>query len=95
MRSSGAFLQVLDSYLHQRKEAIAACNHSEQKCKCVDGGLSQMVKRRKVLHSKQMVGKTPFERMQECRDALKKLDNCGWNRSYHQRLFHEDFLVRV
>lgn len=36
---------------------------------------------------------TPFERMQHCRDALEYLDSCGWNRSYHQRLFHEDFLV--
>jgi hypothetical protein len=30
--------------------------------------------------------------MQECRDALIKLDGMGWKRSYHQRLFHEDFL---
>ena len=37
---------------------------------------------------------TPFQRMTQCRDALTKLDNKGWNRSYHQRLFHEDFLVR-
>ena len=38
---------------------------------------------------------TPFERMQHCRDALEFLDTKGWNRSYHQRLFHEDFLVCV
>lgn len=36
--------------------------------------------------------KTPFARMQDCRDALSKLDSIGWNRSYHQRIFHEDFL---
>jgi len=36
---------------------------------------------------------TPFERMQDCRDALSLLDRKGWKRSYHQRLFHEDFLV--
>lgn len=36
---------------------------------------------------------TPFERMQHCRDSLSYLDTCGWKRSYHQRLFHEDFLV--
>ena len=36
--------------------------------------------------------KTPFDRMTDCRDALTHLDNCGWNRSFHQRLFHEDFL---
>ena len=36
---------------------------------------------------------TPFDRMQHCRDSLAYLDTCGWKRSYHQRLFHEDFLV--
>ena len=34
----------------------------------------------------------PFAGMQRCRDLLKKLDGKGWERSYHQRLFHEDFL---
>jgi hypothetical protein len=33
-----------------------------------------------------------FTRMQRCRDALAKLDERGWKRSYHQRLFHDDFL---
>ena len=36
--------------------------------------------------------KTPFDRMDDCRKALAYLDGCGWNRSFHQRLFHEDFL---
>jgi hypothetical protein len=36
---------------------------------------------------------SPFDRMQHCRDSLNYLDTCGWKRSYHQRLFHEDFLV--
>ena len=36
--------------------------------------------------------KTPMQRMQECRDALSLLDTTGWNRSFHQRQFHEDFL---
>jgi hypothetical protein len=30
--------------------------------------------------------------MQLCRRYLSKLDTMGWNRSYHQRLFHDDFL---
>ena len=38
---------------------------------------------------------TPMQRMQACRDSLTRLDQGGWNRSYHQRLFHEDFLVRI
>ena len=33
-----------------------------------------------------------FERMQACRRALEALDRQGWERSYHQRLFHENFL---
>ena len=36
--------------------------------------------------------KTPMMRMRECRNALAHLDTCGWNRSFHQRQFHEDFL---
>ena len=36
--------------------------------------------------------KSPFEKMEDCRNALAKLDRSGWYRSYHQRLFHEDFL---
>jgi hypothetical protein len=33
-----------------------------------------------------------FSRMQDCRDALGLLDENGWRRSYHQRLFHDDFI---
>ena len=36
--------------------------------------------------------KSPLEYMQLCRQYLAKLDTGGWNRSYHQRLFHDDFL---
>lgn len=35
---------------------------------------------------------TGFTRMQRCRDALSSLDTTKWRRSYHQSLFHEDFL---
>ena len=38
---------------------------------------------------------TPQMRMQHCRDALERLDRAGWKRSYHQRLFHDDFLVSL
>ena len=33
-----------------------------------------------------------FELMDTCRSHLMKIDENGWTRSYHQRLFHEDFL---
>ena len=35
---------------------------------------------------------TPQMRMNHCRQALERLDVAGWKRSYHQRLFHDDFL---
>lgn len=35
---------------------------------------------------------TPIDRMTHCRKALERLDVAGWKRSYHQRLFHDDFL---
>jgi len=38
------------------------------------------------------VRKEPMEYMQLCRAYLAKLDTLGWSRSYHQRLFHDDFL---
>jgi len=39
-------------------------------------------------------GKTSsgFNRMQKCRDALNALDRSGWQRSFHQRLFHDNFI---
>jgi hypothetical protein len=39
-------------------------------------------------------GKTSsgFSRMQRCRDALDALDRSGWQRSFHQRLFHDNFI---
>lgn len=33
-----------------------------------------------------------FRRMQLCRQALDALDRRGWCRSFHQRLFHEEYL---
>jgi len=33
-----------------------------------------------------------FDRVAACRRALEVLDTQGWQRSYHQRLFHDTFL---
>lgn len=33
-----------------------------------------------------------FQRMTQCRKALEALDRCGWERSYHQRYFHDHFI---
>lgn len=35
---------------------------------------------------------TGFARIQLCRDALTAIDGRGWNRSFHQRLFHDQFI---
>ncbi len=32
------------------------------------------------------------KRIQLCRQALDALDRRGWNRSFHQRMFHEEYL---
>lgn len=45
-----------------------------------------------------MAGYVQFEQMnglrrvQMCRKALDALDKRGWERSFHQRLFHEEYL---
>lgn len=33
-----------------------------------------------------------FKRIELCREALAALDRQGWNRSYHQREFHDHFI---
>jgi hypothetical protein len=33
-----------------------------------------------------------IKRIQKCRQGLEALDRRGWNRSFHQRLFHEEYL---
>ena len=50
--------------------------------------MQQFSKRRRVNESTA----SGFERMRACRRALEALDRQGWERSYHQRLFHENFL---
>lgn len=36
--------------------------------------------------------KDGFARIQACREALDALDRQGWQRSFHQRMFHENFI---
>ena len=58
----------------------------------VDSALSARIRTVQQNTSLLSKKKTPIMRMRECRDALAFLDTTGWNRSFHQRLFHEDFL---
>lgn len=49
--------------------------------------MQQFTQRRSVT-----VSMSAFDRIKECRRALEALDRQGWNRSYHQRQFHEQFI---
>ena len=64
------------------------------------GGLAQRLQRREAEISLMKEGeqwangareakKEPLEYMELCRKYLAKMDTQGWNRSYHQRLFHD------
>lgn len=47
----------------------------------------------RFVHSRSGVkNRDGFLRMQACRDALDALDRKGWQRSFHQRMFHENFI---
>lgn len=35
---------------------------------------------------------TGFHRIKKCRQALEALDRRGWQRSFHQRMFHDNFI---
>ena len=80
-KRSVKILDLLHDAIHRpvavRKEKDVMCN-----------GLRSRMKK----NTKGAVIDTGFTRMQCCRDALAKLDENGWKRSYHQRLFHDDFL---
>jgi hypothetical protein len=56
--------------------------------KVILSGLQSRLTR--VIQQKEVM--SGFSRMQCCRDALSFLDDNGWKRSYHQRLFHDDFI---
>jgi len=53
-------------------------------------GLQSRLESTRVTHQREVM--SGFTRMQACRDALGLLDENGWRRSYHQRLFHDDFI---
>ena len=75
--------------------AHAAARESVQTSQCTATSQSSLASRLTALraqHDKGAQKKTPMQRMRECRDALALLDTTGWNRSFHQRQFHEDFL---
>ena len=65
---------------------------SEKQSSAVGGqfaqnALQRYLNRRGVSHKRDGIF-----RMQTCREALDALDRKGWQRSFHQRMFHENFI---
>jgi len=71
------------------RHTVQVGTHKRQK---VQSALSARIRAAQLHTGKLSKKKTPMMRMRECRNALALLDTTGWNRSFHQRQFHEDFL---
>ena len=74
-----SFQPLYDSY---------AASHAPPAPEQVLSAMEQFAKRRRIMQGTA----SGFERMKTCRRALDALDRMGWERSYHQRQFHEVFL---
>eukprot|EP00961_Rhodomonas_salina_P232744 3144393-Rhodomonas_salina.1 len=64
-----------------REEQAAA----ERERKKLRTALSNYLRRGQQINLKQ----SGFRRMEKCRQALQAIDRRGWDRSYHQRQFHD------
>ena len=82
--TSRALVHALALKLHAPTSA-----HKRQR---VEGALAARIRAAHGKTAQHTTGNTPMMRMRECRNALALLDTTGWNRSFHQRQFHEDFL---
>ena len=82
-KASTKILELLAGVLNR----VVVVETARERCAMSTGLQSRM--KNKTQTSTQETG---FTRMQRCRDALAKLDEKGWKRSFHQRLFHDDFL---
>jgi len=76
-------LRLLRSVIDKKKIAPVAK-------KAILTGLQSRLESTRVTQQREVT--SGFSRMQACRDALALLDEQGWRRSYHQRLFHDDFI---
>ena len=61
--------------------------HSPPEPERVMSAMEHFCKRRRV-----RVSMSAFDRINQCRRGLEALDRQGWQRSYHQRQFHEQFI---
>ena len=87
VRASNRTMHALSAHIAARETA-----ESTHRVVASQSALSSRLAGLREQNSKGTQRKTPMQRMRECRDALALLDTTGWNRSFHQRQFHEDFL---
>lgn len=74
-------------------EAWDSINAKEQAVKTsIQQGITKTALHRHMQSFKVAEGMNGFKRIQKCRSALNALDKRGWDRSFHQRLFHEEYL---
>jgi hypothetical protein len=74
-----SFKDVYGKYVDIKTKESAQNTH--RFVKCID-----------LYQTDEKQGITGFDRLNMCRRALEALDRRGWERSYHQRLFHDHFL---
>ena len=87
MRSSTVCADAVDALLESLTRVVVE-HRTRHTQSALASRLTRLLDTQKVC----TLAKTPMQRMRECRAALSHLDTCGWNRSFHQRQFHEDFL---
>ncbi len=74
--------------LYEAYDALLAERERER----LDEVRSRNALQRFLRHRSGAKSRDGFARMQQCRDALDALDRHGWQRSFHQRMFHENFI---
>jgi hypothetical protein len=82
-----AFVQVGDLVHEEAAVTVAA---AAEALSVMQGGEAAVTA---DAQSGRKVYRDGFERMRRCRMALDALDQGGWKRSYHQRLFHEAYIA--
>lgn len=70
---------------------IITAREAEERRLAAQSVVKTAIQRHMVGHAVEQ-GMTGIKRVQRCRDALSALDRRGWDRSFHQRLFHEVYL---
>jgi hypothetical protein len=87
---SADVMQALYSYapLYEAYDRVQA-----ERARALNTGVQAMNPLERFMHSRASGrSRDGFARIQACREALDALDRRGWQRSFHQRMFHENFI---